>query len=297
MIESGNTAMLIVCVRLKKKGPAVRSLGLILVLQHLLSAFSGGAHRHPKRPLPKAFEGVETVAHRGLHAKHPENSLAAFRAAADRGYAAECDVRLTKDRELVVFHDAALERMTDGTGPVAERSLAELQALHLKTSDGPTQESIPTLRQVLDTIDLGLFVELKQSQREDLGLEAAVVRLLREYESIHERVIIQSFNPFVLGRVAQLDPRLYRCQLFGMSLGHDVPHRHRVLLRRLMLNSVSKPDAVAGELCLLNEKRVRQLRKRFGYAVFAWTCKSAEDVRFAERIGADLTITDCTPES
>jgi glycerophosphoryl diester phosphodiesterase len=297
MIESGNIAMLIVRARLKKKGPAIRSLGLILVLRHLLSAFSGRAHRHSKRPLPKAFEGIKIVAHRGLHAEHPENSLAAFRVAAERGYAAECDVRLTKDGELIVIHDAVLERMTDGTGLVAESTLAELQSLHLKTSDGPTKESVPTLRQVLDTFDLGLFVELKQSQREDVGLEAAVVRLLREYESIHEQVIIQSFNPFVLGRVAQLDPRLYRCQLFGMSLGHDIPHRHRVMLRRLMLNSVSKPDAVAGELCLLNEKRVRQLRKRFGYAVFAWTCKSAEDVCFAERIGADLTITDYAPES
>jgi glycerophosphoryl diester phosphodiesterase len=297
MIESGNIAMSIDRARLEKKGPAIRSLELIVVLRHLLSAFSGRAHRHAKRPLPRAFEGIKIVAHRGLHAEHPENSLAAFRAAGERGYAAECDVRLTKDGELVAFHDATLERMTDGTGLVAQRTLAELQSLHLKTSDGPTKESVPTLRQVLGTFDLGLFVELKQSQREDLGLEAAVVGLFREYESIYDRVIIQSFNPFVLGRVAQLEPRLYRCQLFGVSLGHDIPHRHRVVLRRLMLNGVSKPDAVAGELCLLNEKRVRQLRKRFGYAVFAWTCKSAEDVRFAERIGADLTITDYTPES
>src|ERR671932_1576515 len=72
------------------------------------------------------------IAHRGLHAAQegrPENSLAAFAQACALGFPAELDVRLTRDGEVVVFHDRALKRMTGAAGPVDDRDARELTRL------------------------------------------------------------------------------------------------------------------------------------------------------------------------
>ena len=70
------------------------------------------------------------IAHRGGNIKRPECTVAAIEHSADIGCtAAECDVRLTSDGELVVLHDPTLERTTNGAGPVGEATLAEVQQL------------------------------------------------------------------------------------------------------------------------------------------------------------------------
>ena len=87
-------------------------------------------------------------AHRGLHTEDgtvPENSLPAFRAAAEAGYAVEMDVHLTADDQLVVFHDDTLERMCGVPGVIDDFTLAELRALRL----GDTDCVIPTFAEAL----------------------------------------------------------------------------------------------------------------------------------------------------
>ena len=72
------------------------------------------------------------IAHRGLHNRAGgivENTPSAFQAAIDKGFAIECDVQITADGEAVVFHDFAVERLTGGTGKVAESPLAALRGL------------------------------------------------------------------------------------------------------------------------------------------------------------------------
>ena len=75
----------------------------------------------------------------------PENSLPAFRAAAEAGYAVEMDVHLTADDQLVVFHDDTLERMCGVPGVIDDFTLAELRALRL----GDTDCVIPTFAEAL----------------------------------------------------------------------------------------------------------------------------------------------------
>ena len=80
------------------------------------------------------------IAHRGLHDRARgvvENTISARPAAIEQGFAIECDVQLTRDREAVVFHDFALDRLTAGTGRVADRTAAELAAL-ADAGDTPT---------------------------------------------------------------------------------------------------------------------------------------------------------------
>src|SRR3954466_13407125 len=102
------------------------------------------------------------IAHRGLHAAfegRPENSLAAFAHCCALGFPAELDVRLSRDGEVVVFHDRALQRLTGAAGRVEERDAAQLRAPRLLGPD----ERVPLLAEVLELVGgrVPLLVELK----------------------------------------------------------------------------------------------------------------------------------------
>lgn len=111
----------------------------------------------PDRPL--------IVAHRGVPVIEPENTLASFQRALDQGAdALETDLRFTRDNVLVLHHDATLERMTDGTGPVRARTLAELKQLRTrKPNGGWSEERIPTLLELIALTEgkVPLLLELK----------------------------------------------------------------------------------------------------------------------------------------
>ena len=107
-------------------------------------------------------------AHRGLHTKDrkvPENSLAAFKRAAERGYGIELDVQLSRDGQVVVFHDDTLDRVTGVVGRVDSYDYDDLKKMHLCG----TSETIPLFSEVLKNIGGAgpLIVELKHCPRND----------------------------------------------------------------------------------------------------------------------------------
>lgn len=128
------------------------------------------------------------IAHRGLYGAAvgdgaPENSLGAARNAIAKGFAIELDLQPSADGEPMVFHDAALDRLTDGDGRIWERSVAELSELRL---NGRAGEPIPSFAQFLDLVAgrAMLFVELKGDAPDaanDAVLERAAA-LLRTYD-------------------------------------------------------------------------------------------------------------------
>ena len=103
---------------------------------------------------------MRLIAHRGFAAVNPENTLRAVRSAARVADAVEVDVRRCGSGELVVIHDATVDRVTDGTGPVADHTLAELGEVDVLG----TGEGVPTLSAVLGVVPDGvaLNVELKE---------------------------------------------------------------------------------------------------------------------------------------
>lgn len=115
---------------------------------------------------------VLIAAHRGYHQDAPENSLAAVRASAALGvHLTEADVRDTKDGALVLMHDASIDRTTNGTGQVADMTLAELEAVHIDdgVNAGLDDEStrIPTLSEVLDMavqFQMGVYIDTKTNR-------------------------------------------------------------------------------------------------------------------------------------
>ncbi|XXF75890.1 glycerophosphodiester phosphodiesterase [Myxococcaceae bacterium GXIMD 01537] len=168
--------------------------------------------------LPAFLQGLKPtlhISHRGGALLAPENTMAAFRMAVERFRTdmLELDVHLTRDGEVVVAHDATLERCTDGVGQVADFTLAELSRLDAGYRFTPDEGRtfpfrgqgvrIPTLRELLRAFpSLRLNVELKPDAP---GAEEALLRVLRE-EGALERVCLGSELDTVGERLAALAP-------------------------------------------------------------------------------------------
>jgi glycerophosphoryl diester phosphodiesterase len=130
---------------------------------------------------------MKLIAHRGFHNLIiPENSLESFNHAINLKLPIELDVRLTKDEEVIVFHDAFLKRMTGINDMVKNLTLKEIKQLKLLNS----KETIPTLEEVLILVNkkVPLYIELKNNK---VGiLEDKVIDLLKNYNNFY----LMSFN-------------------------------------------------------------------------------------------------------
>ncbi|MHB8510485.1 MAG: glycerophosphodiester phosphodiesterase [Candidatus Dormibacteria bacterium] len=146
--------------------------------------------------------------HRGNPAEHPENTLASFRSAIEMGLAViECDVHRTADGRLAVIHDPTLDRTTNGRGPVAALTMAQLRDL-----DAGGGERIPTLEEVLDLARdrVGLAIEVKGPEELDpnqryQGIEELLVAAVGAARMTQDVAVI-SFNHDIVHRVKQLEP-------------------------------------------------------------------------------------------
>lgn len=175
-------------------------LATVLVLFALwLFLIAPRARKAAVRPFLRPY------AHRGLWGEGvPENSLAAFRRAAEEGFAIELDVQLAADGTVMVFHDYTLDRMCGRAGKLAELTAAELNSIALNG----TGETIPTFREVLDAVAgrVPLLIELK-GENGNVDLVPRTLALLRDYEG---EWCMESFNPLLLRAVKKQDGRVVR---------------------------------------------------------------------------------------
>jgi len=163
---------------------------------------------------------TKIVGHRGARNKWPENSIEGFRKTLELPVdAIEFDVHLTDAGELVVIHDATLERTTEKAGKVRALSPSDHQATRLKGS----QESIPTLDEVLALFASSRPVELHVELKADAdgahyeGLEALAAAAIRRH-GLAERSLLTSFNLGVLARCQQIAPEIGRlCSINAKS--------------------------------------------------------------------------------
>lgn len=143
--------------------------------------------------------------HRGNPAEHPENTLASFRSAIELGVdMIECDVHMSADGELVVIHDHTLDRTTNGSGLVAQHTLAELREL-----DAGGGERLPVLAEVsqLARDRVGLCVEIKQIPIPYPDLEVKLIAQLRDLDTLDQTAVL-SFHHGAVRRLKELEPRL-----------------------------------------------------------------------------------------
>ena len=212
------------------------------------------------------------VAHRGLHdAARPENSLAAFEAAARAGHPIELDVHRTADGHAVVFHDDDLSRMTGRPGRVADATLAELRALPLLGTD----ERIPSLDDVLALVHgrVPVLVELKAHPPYGL-LEQAVRDTLRRQPGAYA---VQSFDPWSLVWLRRHAPELPRGMLSCDFHDEDLPRHHKLVLRHLLLAPLVRPSFIGYDWHALPHWAPTALR-RLGLPLLAWTVRTTEEL-------------------
>lgn len=155
-----------------------------------------------RKPVYK-FGGVVTVGHRGTVRFGPENTIAGFEAAIERGIdVLEMDIRETADGHLVIMHDVLVNRTTDGRGPVHRKTLAEIKALDAGSWYGSEYagERVPTLREVLEAIDGRALPDLDFKA----GTPEKLLALVREF-NLEGRVTLHCGDPDLMRRTIALD--------------------------------------------------------------------------------------------
>jgi glycerophosphoryl diester phosphodiesterase len=206
------------------------------------------------------------IAHRGLWGGPvPENSLAAARAAIAGGFGIECDVRLSRDGTVFVFHDADTERLTGRPGSLAARSAHEIGALRLRGGDEP----VPRLADLIGLIAgrVPLIIELKTDRLGDAPrLSLAVRRVLEGYRG---PVAVMGFDPEVGRWFARHAPRIVR----GLTLTEHPGRRLRDPITRRLAVWRARPDFLAYDVRHLPSALPATLRDR-GLPVLSWTVRS-----------------------
>jgi len=203
-------------------------------------------------------------AHRGLFdndSEAPENSLTAIQKAVEAGYGIEFDVQLSKDGQLVVFHDASLQRMCGIEGKVWEYTLEELKALKLAGSE----ETIPTLEEVLKAVDgrVPLIIEYKLDRVQTRVCELAD-RILQQYPGAY---CIESFHPLAVIWYRKHRPEIMRGQLCEEFFRNERFKGSPVyyFLSYLLTNVAARPDFVA-----YNHRHAGNLSRRLCRRMGVW---------------------------
>ena len=226
-------------------------------------------------------------AHRGASAHAPENTLAAFRLAAEQGAdAIELDAKLSADGQIVVFHDPTLQRTTGTPGLLNTQSLAALKQLDAGRSFGPqfAGERIPTLAEVFEDVGQKLLinVELTNYSTPKDSLPEAVATLIVRM-GMQDRVLLSSFYPDNLTRARQVLPDIPVGLLAMPGLNG--------LLSRTALSLRVSPHYLHPHLSNASAGLIAREHKR-NRRVHVWTVNRPDDMRRLFAAGVDGIFTD-----
>ncbi|WP_346958459.1 glycerophosphodiester phosphodiesterase family protein [uncultured Arthrobacter sp.] len=268
-------------------------------------------------------------AHRGASGAFAEHTRAAYlQAIADGADGVECDVHLTRDQHAVLLHDANLDRTSNGTGPVADRTLEELRLLdfcswkgaRIPEEYGAPSEQFLTLPELLDILrlagrEIGLAIELKHPSPYQLKLEDRVLAVLeaegwdRATSMLDNvRVSFMSFSPDSVKHLLQSVPAAAICQLVDDVNVEEI--REELGLGAITggaLANVMKAAQTEGER-ILDDCEVglagpgisyvrghsRTVRRWLasGRRFRVWTVDSAEDVALCRELGIQEITTN-----
>lgn len=235
------------------------------------------------------------VAHRGLHDDRlPENSLGAFLAAANKGYAIETDVRLTKDGALVLFHDDNLSRMAGIEKKVSECTAEQLSRVRL----GGTDERIPLLSELLSAVcgRVPLLIEIKDMPK--VKTKDFIKKVSDALEGYRGEYAVQSFQPFYVKAFKKLRPEVPCGVLatavsnkgdFGNSPFWKIKAR---MVKNMSFNRTVKPDFISYYFASYPQKST----EKFKGAKLAWTVRSPEEEARARQYADNIIFENFLPE-
>ena len=268
-------------------------------------------------------------AHRGSSGAFAEHTRAAYlQALADGADGVECDVHLTRDQHAVLLHDANLDRTSDGTGPVADRTLRELRRLdfaswrgaHIPAEYGGISAQFLTLSELLDILraagrEIGLAIELKHPSPYQLRLEDRVLDILRAegWDPATSRlgnitVSFMSFSPEAVKHLLRSVPAEAVCQLVedvnvggiraglglgaftGGALANVLKSAHTEGVR--MLNDCEVGMAGPGVDYLRGHPRIVRRWFDSGRRFRVWTVDEEADVALCQELGVHEITTN-----
>jgi len=231
--------------------------------------------------MEKVKTEILNIAHRGCSSLYPENTLSSFREALEIGVdGIELDVRFTKDKEIVVIHDASVDRTTNGKGRVSELTLKQIKKLSIieRKSGRLTQERIPLLKEVIDLIKnkTTLWIEMKEEGEEE------IVKLL-EREGVINNVVLISFNPQSLKKVKEINPLISTGVIVGNTRGTSSNFLERVL--------GCYTDVVDMEQKFISGEIVKVAHSH-GRMVGVWTVNERKKMKKFIEMGTEVLTTD-----
>jgi glycerophosphoryl diester phosphodiesterase len=230
------------------------------------------------------------VAHRGMHdiaRGIVENMPAAAEAAIARGFAIECDIQLTSDGEAMVHHDHALGRLTEGSGPLLEKTAAELKAVRFNE----TAERMMSLADLCALVAgrVPLVIEVKSHFDGDRKLVRRMAEVLSSYDG---RAVGMSFDPNQVTALRELIPNRPRGIVaerhYAESDWPDASAAQRHDMTHLRHFFRSQPDFVAYRVDDLPAFAPWVARHLFGCRLLSWTVRTpaqrARGAQYADQI-------------
>jgi len=211
------------------------------------------------------------IGHRGAKAYEPENTILSFKRALELGVnAVELDVRRTKDGEIVVIHDAEVDRTTNGKGLVSDLTLKEIK--ELSTEKG---EKIPTLDEALAFLDrkVKVLIEIKE-----VGIEEKVLEIVKS-RGLEDNVIIISFHEDSLKKVREMNGVIKTGLIY---VRHKDPIKAALSLKAQYLLPMYK---------FVYPSLVKRAHEN-GLKVIVWTINTPEEAREYARMGVDGIASD-----
>jgi|AGTN01.1.fsa_nt_gi Glycerophosphoryl diester phosphodiesterase len=259
-------------------------MAILIVFIALAAIFTIYAFLLAPGRMPKAAPAAlwqARYAHRGLHDKQnavPENSLAAFAAAAGAGYGIELDINLTTDDRVVVFHDESLKRMCGIDRYVADCAWEALSQCRL----AGTEQRIPLFTEALSLVNgrVPLIVELKSTKRNAALCEKAAA-LLDAYTGPY---CIESFHPGIVAWFKKNRPGTVRGQLAaGRKQYRPLPGWQALLLSSLLTGAVGRPHFAAFRHEDAHGRLRLWLFRLLGGRLVGWTVRGTDDIAWCER--------------
>lgn len=216
------------------------------------------------------------IAHRGIHNNIdvPENSLSAFENALNLNLPIELDVRLTKDLELVVFHDGNAKRMTGIDVNIEELIIEQISSLNLLN----TNEHIPLLQDVLSLIDGQVLIDIEV--KETKKIKEITDKLMSTLKHYNGNVIIKSFSPKIIKYLKNID----NSYTYGLLMKEKYKNKAKELfMKSNLVLSYCNPSFLAISKKLAKTNRFQKLRKI--YDIYIWTFQNPDELENYKQYG------------
>ena len=222
---------------------------------------------------------MKFYAHRGASADFPEHTMAAYRGAIEQGALGfECDIRVTKDEVLVLWHDANMKKEAKNAAIIANSTYAEIKQIY---------PAAMTLNELLDLAienKKSLALETKHPVPTGNRVEELVIAELHKRKDAIKNsgidVAIMSFSWFAIEKIKKMDPTIKTVMLLG-----DIANK---ITRRFTSAQVIGPSV---EMIKKSPELVTEI-KNSGKEIYVWTVDSTEDLQYCASVGVDIVMTN-----